>query len=222
MNLGVCSLIVEGFRRTKGDLHFLVILALPMAGLEIAAQYLPGSSMGVGALSVFGLIALSLWVDSAMNWAVHESLQARGGKSILAAYVHVLKKAPELALIWLNVGIGLILRLVLLVVPGVVYWTKVYLAPLIVLLSQEPNAHLAVSESTARLAVHRWMVFRWLMLWLVVSFLPEFLGSGSAFLALTVVLTVAQVIAGAYFAVLVYLKTQGTQVPVENPPPNPV
>ena len=212
MKLGVTLLLREGFRRTRQDIPYLMILALPMAGLEVSAQYLP-SSFPLTALVVFALMLCSFWIDAAINWGVHESLMGRGGIALLGSYVAILKRAPELLLVWLNIIVGLVFRVLLLVVPSIRFWCRSYLAPLIVLFSTEKNAHLAVSESSQRMSGHGWLVFRWLIVWVIIGLVPDFLGGGVLFVFLTVLFTLLSVICGALISVLLYLKTENLAEP---------
>ena len=154
------GVIGEAWRLYRAHLrHLLSISFVVYLGVALLSLVLTALITWVGAIiaAIVSIIAL-FWVQGALVEAVQDVMDGRADLSLGETFQRVRSRIPAIAVASILAGLGIVIGLILLVVPGLVLLTWwVLIIPVIVL--EGKSAGEAFSRSRELVRGHGWSVF---------------------------------------------------------------
>ena len=154
------GVIGEAWRLYRAHLrHLLSISFVVYLGVALLSLVLTALITWVGAIiaAIVSIIAL-FWVQGALVEAVQDVMDGRADLSLGETFQRVRSRIPAIAVASILAGLGIVIGLILLIVPGLVLLTWwVLIIPVIVL--EGKSAGEAFSRSRELVRGHGWSVF---------------------------------------------------------------
>jgi len=159
---------------TRFFVRFVLTAAAVYVVLDLISAIAVSTDDDVGAAVVWGLLSVVIsivgffWVQGALVEAVRDVRDGRFDSSIGELYSRTRPRLPALISAGVLAGLGIVLGLVLLIVPGLYLLTRwLFIAPAIVL--EGRSAGESFGRSSALVKGHGWSVFGLMILTVVAA-----------------------------------------------------